>query len=384
MSRWKGLSIIMGCAIFAATLTSCDRQSGQDRPTLRIGMILSESGGAAAYGADAKRGAEVALEMARAEGLPFDVDVVSRDDRSEQTEAANAATALINIDHVNAILGPAISPSALSVGRLAQENGVPMVVTSATLDSITRTDEYDRTFVFRACFNDTFQGQAMASFVFNSLQDRTAAIVYDSSLPYSVGLSRAFRADFERLGGRVVSQDTYSSTDTDFSALITRTARVDADVLFIPGWDEHVGPMIRQAAGRWNKFTLIGGDGWPTDRLLQLAGPVIPEAYALSHFQPENPSPQAAAFIEAYRARFGSNPTPFAALGYDAMRLILDAAKRASSLERESLRASLAATRELPLATGTFSFDETRSARKEASIVAITPQGFTLRERVRP
>ena len=142
--------------------------------------------------------------------------------------------------------------------------------------------------------------------------------------------------------------------------------------------------MIRQSAGRWNKFVLLGGDGWPTNRLLELAGPNMPQSYALSHFQPENPSPQANAFIEAYRQRYNAEPTPFAALGYDAMMLILDAARRSPNLSREEIRAGLAATQNLQLATGTFAFDEARGARKEAAVVAITPAGFTLRERVNP
>lgn len=350
---------------------------------LRIGGVLSKTGPAGAYGGDADKGAVLALEEAR-KTLPFPVEYLSMDDKSDKIEAAKVARTLIDGQQVSVILGPAISPSALTVGKLADERGVPAVGTSPTLDEITVTDGRVRKNVFRVCFNDSFQGRVMASFVAKTLGRKTAVIIFDKTLPYSVGLSQNFRRDFEKLGGTIVAEEFYSVTDSDYSSLVAKVAAYRADVLFIPGWDENVGPMLKQANGKWDKFILIGGDGWPTNRLLELAGGKIPEAYALSHFIIDDPTPAVAAFSKSYKARYNEDPTPFSALGYDAMMLILDAAKRAGVRDPASMRNAIEQTANLSLVTGSMSFDQYHNPRKQAVVVRILPNGFQFRERIAP
>ena len=352
--------------------------------TLVVGAVLSQTGPAAAYGGDADKGARLALETLAAESLPFKIRYVSQDDKSDKTEAAKVAQTLIDLDHVNVILGPAISPSALSVGKLAEERQIPMVGTSPTLDEVTTSNTYDRKYVFRVCFNDSFQGKALARFTVERLGKKSAAIVYDKTLPYSIGLAKTFREVFEKQGGQVKYEESYSVQDTDYSALIDKVADFDVDVLFIPGWDENVGPMLKQAEDRWDKFILLGGDAWPTNRLLDLAGGNIRNAYALSHFIPEDPSPEVKQFDAAYRNKYGELPSPFAALGHDAMILIADAAKRAASLDGPTLRDALAATKDLKLVTGTLSFDDKRNPKKDAVILQIYPDHFAFFQRITP
>lgn len=377
ISIWKraGLSAIF---VAAALMGGCGQQAGQSERFV-VGAILSKSGPAASYGSDTDKGAQLAYEEAGKSKLPFSLSYISLDDKTDQTEAVKAAHTLIDVDGAGAILGPTISPSALSAGKYANERGVPMITTTATLDSITE----GRGYVFRACFNDSFQGRVLASFVAGNLHKMRAAIIYDKTAPYSVGLAQTFRTEFTARGGTVADMQSYSVTDTDYSALINRVASYDVDVLFIPGWDENVGPMIKQAAGRWNKFTLIGGDGWPTSRLLALAGPNMPQSYALSHFIADDPNRVVQGFVKSYRARYGSDPSPFAALGYDSMRLIVDGARRAGSTDPRAVRDAIERTAGLELATGVFSFDERHNPNKDGIIVSISTNGIRFFQRVK-
>lgn len=358
--------------VVASLTAGCDRTQQDQKPALVVGAILSKSGAAAAYGSDADKGAQLAYDQLSRGDRPFALKYISLDDKSDKTEAVKAAHTLIDVDGAKAILGPAISPSALSAGKYADERGVPTVATSATLDSITD----GRRNVFRVCFNDAFQGRVLASFVAGNLHKLRAAIIYDSTAPYSIGLAKTFRTEFARRGGTVAYVQNYSVTDTDYSALINKVARYDVDVLFIPGWDENVGPMIKQAAGRWNKFILVGGDGWPTNRLLELAGSDIPRAYALSHFIADDPNPVVQKFVQGYRARYGGDPSPFAALGYDAMNLIVNSAQRAKTTDSAAIRDALERTSGLQLVTGVFSFDRQHNPQKDGIIVSISPKGI--------
>jgi len=381
----KRVRTIIASFLFVTTLASCRAErDSRSNSTLVVGGVLSQTGPAAAYGSDADKGARLALERLSRDGLPFSIQYVSRDDRSDKTEAAKVGQSLIEIDHADIILGPAISPSALSLGKIAEERQVPLVGTSPTQDEVTKSEAYDRRYVFRVCFNDSFQGEVLARFAAERLGKKTAVIVYDKTLSYSIGLARTFREEFERLGGVIQHEENYSVQDTDYSVLIDKVANFKADVLFIPGWDENVGPMIKQAGDRWDRFTLLGGDAWPTPRFLELAGGNISDAYALSHFVPEDPDPRVQDFVGSYKKKYGEIPSPFAALGYDAMLVIVDAAKRSGSFDGPALRDALAVTNNLGVVTGNLSFDDSRNPRKEAVILRIHPDRFDFFERVEP
>jgi branched-chain amino acid transport system substrate-binding protein len=380
---------VVGLAI-AVNTVGCVRnkpESEQHGPTLVVGAILSLSGGAATYGQDADRGARLALEQINAEGEnKLKVIYKPSDDKSSQTEAQKVATSLIDVEKVHVLLGPAISPSALSVGKLAQERRVPIVATSATQNEITFSTDYDRTYVFRVCFSDDQQARLLAKFAVASLQKRIAVVVYDKTLSYSVGLSKSFRDEYARLGGTVAHEENYSVKDTDYSALIAKVADYDADLLFIAGWDENVGPMLKQAGKKWAKFTLLGADGWPTETLLRLSGGNTLSSYAVSHFaMRDTQRPMVQKFIEAFRAKYHEDPSPFAALGYDAMMLIFDAAIRSESLTPEHLRESIARTNGLELVTTeSLRWDEHRNPIKAAYIVRINSSSITFHEEVTP
>ena len=382
----KNIFATVSLAFTIMSASACTKiDNSEALPTLKVGSILSETGPAGAYGGEAAKGAQLALIEFQSQPNPeFTIKYIPTDDKSDQVEATKLARTLIDLEKVDVIVGPAISPSALSVGKYAEERGVPIVGTSPTLDSVTNTSEYSRKNVFRVCFNDSFQGSALASFAARDLGKKKAAIIFDSTLSYSIGLADVFEVDFKGLGGEILHRENYSVKDSDFSALIDKVKTYDVDILFIPGWDENVGPMIRQANGKWDKFILLGGDGWPTERLLELAGNNIPESYALSHFAVDDPSPKVSKFVKDYSAEYGTAPSPFAALGYDAMMVTLEAAKRATTISPSDIREALNSTSNLELTTGTFSFDEYGNPKKAATIVKVSNDGFTFEKYVSP
>ena len=386
MRKHTSIAILILSFLMLSLVGACrPGPSTTGKPKLIVGAALSKTAGAAAYGSDADLGAKLAAKELNAQAdFPFNIEYVALDDKSDQTEATKVARTLIDVYKANVILGPAISPSALSVGKLAEDRQIPIVSTSATLDTVTRSDSYDRKYVFRVCFNDSYQGKVLAKFASDSLKLKKAAIIYDKTLPYSIGLSNTFRAEFTSLGGQVIHEENYLVTDTDYSALIDKVALFDVDLLFIPGWDENVGPMLIQSGDKWKKFTLLGGDGWPTNRLLDLSGGNIEKAYALSHYSTEDPTPEVKSFDEAFQKEYNAQSTPFNALGYDAMMLIADAAKRAKSVDGKQLREALSKTDGLQLVTGSIRFDEHRNPQKDAIVVQIRSDKIVFHSRVKP
>jgi branched-chain amino acid transport system substrate-binding protein len=343
---------------------------------VKIGGIFALSGGAAAYGEDIRQGAMIALEeFGKPQGI--NIELLVQDSKSDKTEAIKLAEQLINVDRVIAIYGPTTSPNAIAVGQLCDQYKVPMVTAAATQDEVTVGADYIRKYVTRTCFNDSFQGWALAKFAIENLKKKKAIIIYDKSVSYSVGLAGNFKKAFIARGGAIVTEESYSVKDVDFSPLIDKIAKYNAEVLFIPGWDENVGPMLKQSGQKWNKFTLLGGDGWPTDKLLELSGGNVGHAFALGHYAIDTANPIAQKFNASYKAKWGRNPTPHAALGYDSMMLICNALKRClGDLTRERLNSEIKSTKDLELATGSLTIEPSGDVKKNGVILEVTPTGF--------
>ncbi|NPA44610.1 MAG: ABC transporter substrate-binding protein [Chlorobi bacterium] len=364
--------------IIGISLTSCKgdekKSSGTEKQEvknerIKVGGLFSLTGGASAYGEDLKKGTELAFSELNNNKK---YELIIRDTKSDKKEALKSFEDLVNVNKVNAILGPTISPNAMLLGDYADQYEVPMIVQAATQDGITKNKKY----VTRICFNDSFQGKALANFAHNDLNLKKAVIIYDKSISYSVGLADSFKNSFEKNGGKVISEESYSVNDRDFRALIDKVSNYDADVLFIPGWDENVGPMMRQAKNKWNKFVILGGDGWPTDKLFELSGGNLHNVYALAHFNPVGGDKKVDEFIKKYKAKYNKAPSPHAALGYDAVYLLDKAVNSIDGdITPKKINDKIKAIKSINLVTGKIEF-KNGEAVKSGVILKLTKNGY--------
>ena len=129
---------------------------------------------------------------------------------------------------------------------------------------------------------------------------------------------------------------------------------------------------------------LLGGDGWDSPRLTEIAGPAGDGAYFSNHYSPQDPSPATARFVSAYRARYGELPDSVAALSYDAGRLVADAIQRAGEATGPRIREALAATRDFAGVTGNLTFDLDRNPVKSITILKIEGGRYRFVEKIEP
>ncbi len=348
--------------------------------TILLGEVGSLTGSEAAFGISTRNGIELALREVNAAGGLKGKKVAVRvyDDQSKPEEAASAVTRLITQDHVKLILGEVASSNSLAMAPKAQEAQVPMITPSSTNPSVTQVGDY----IFRVCFIDPFQGYVMAKFAHDNLKVTKAAILKDVKSAYSIGLTEVFERKFSEMGGKVVAIEAYAKGDTDFRAQLTALKGKKADALYIPGYYNDVGVIARQARELGLKATLLGGDGWDSDKLFELGGSAIEGAYVSNHYSATDPSVQD--FVKAYQAAFGSVPDSLAALGYDAARVALEAMKRAPDLSGPALRAALAQTRDFPGVAGRITMDKDRNAVKPAVVLKVEEGKFAFVTTVAP
>ena len=334
-----------------------------------IGSVGSLTGPEASFGAPVRDGIQFAVEQVNAAGgvKGRKVEVRTYDSQGRLEDSVSAAQRLVTRDQVALILGEVSSSASLAIADVAQAARVPMVTPSATHPDVTRKGDY----IFRTCFIDPFQGQAMARFARESLKLERVSVLQDGRNAYSLGLSQAFQEGFKRLGGTIVSIEGYSKGDTDFRAPLLAVKKVKPQALYLPGFYGEVGIMARQAREVGLELPLLGGDGWESERLLALAGNALEGSYYSTHYAVDNPSPELQRFVAAYQERYGHAPDVSAALGYDAARVALAAMERAESLTGPAIRDALAKTKDFPSVSGTISLDADRNPVKPAVILKI-------------
>jgi branched-chain amino acid transport system substrate-binding protein len=358
---------------------------------LVVGEFGSLTGNDATFGISTQRGVEVAMDelTAKKEGKVggLKVRVVVEDDRGMAEEAATVVQKLINQDRVVAVLGEVASSRSLAGGPICQQAGVPMISPSSTNPEVTKKGDY----IFRMCFLDDFQGWVMAKFVAEDLKLKKVAVLKDVKNDYSVGLAGYFTSAFQAMGGTVVLETSYSAGDADFRAALTSIKAKRPEAVVVPGYYTEAGQIARQARELGITVPLIGGDGWESEKLIEIGGEAMNGCFYSNHWALDAPDPRLQEFLQAYRAKFKGDPDAIGGLAYDAAQVLFGAmeqlatqdpqafqglaSSKAGSEARKAacqkVREIIAATKNYPGVTGSITLDANRDASKPAVVIEI-------------
>jgi branched-chain amino acid transport system substrate-binding protein len=365
--------------------------AGRGGDELVIGEYGSLTGGDATFGQSTKAGVEVALDewIAQKQGKigGMAVRVVVEDDQGRPEEAASVVQKLINQDRVIAVIGEVASSRSLAGGPICQQNGVPMISPSSTNPGVTRIGD----FIFRMCYLDDFQGQVMARFTAQSLGLKQVAMLKDVKNDYSVALAKFFTDEFVRLGGQVTVEQSYQSGDPDFRAPLTAIKARRPQAIVLPGYYTEAGLIGRQARELGLTMPIIGGDGWESEKLLEIGGEAMDGCYYANHWSLDQPSPRLQAFLAAYRQKFKSDPDAIGGLAYDAATVLFHCMEKLAAEDpatfaglgssqagtparraaTRKLRDLIAATADYEGATGAITLDENRNPKKPIVMIAV-------------
>jgi branched-chain amino acid transport system substrate-binding protein len=350
--------------------------------TVKIGEVNPITGAIGRYGTTCHQGIQLAIDQVNSGGgaLGKKIALLTEDNQSQAGQTSTIVRKFVTQDKVVAIIGDLTSSATLEGGPIAQAAKIPMVTPLATNPKVTEIGDY----IFRVCFIDEFQGRVMARFALENMKSQKAAILTDTKQDYSVGLSGFFKETFVKDGGSVVREQSYSSGDTVFRAQLTSIQAARPDVVFLPGYYPEVGIILKQARQLGITVPFIGCEAWDSPTLLQVAGKAADGCYFSNQFSAGDPSPVVQAFGKVYREKFGTSPDNFAALGYDAANVIVDAIKRAKSTDSAAIRDAIAQTKEFPGVSGAITIDAQRNASKPAVILAIREQQVQYFEKVNP
>jgi branched-chain amino acid transport system substrate-binding protein len=364
----------------------CERRGGPGAGSTTGGIVVGYygdlTGRTSNFGQSTKKGVEMAAdEINKAGGINGrQIQILSEDDEGRPEKAATVVTKLIDQDRVIALLGEVASGNTLAAAPKAQAAHVPMISPSSTNPAVTQVGDY----ISRVCFIDPFQGEVMAKFAANTLKAKKAAIMLDFNSPYSRGLTEFFEAGFTKLGGQVVNKQSYTQGDRDYKGQLTAIRSTNPDVIYVPGYYGEVGVIAKQAQQLDIKAPLLGGDGWDATQLWDLGGNALNGDFISNHYSVDDPSPAIQKFVADFKTRFGIAPDALAALGYDAMKVLGDAIKRAGTTEGPQLRDAINQTKSFPGVTGTITIDAQRNAQKPAVVLKLQDRKYIYQETIYP
>jgi branched-chain amino acid transport system substrate-binding protein len=377
MKKKKLASAFLSLSLAAGVLAGCSgsgssEKSSGDGDTIKIGVNLELSGGVASYGQSIAEGLELATAEINKEGIDGKkIKLIKVDNKSEASEATSGAIKLTSQDQVAAIVGAATSTNSIAQVQIAQDNKVPVISPSGTSPEITFSKDKLNDYVFRTSFIDPFQGTVAANFAAKEIKAKSAAIYIDSASDYSKGLAAAFKEQFEKNGGKIVAEEAYIAKDTDFRSTLTRLKSAKPDFIFLPGYYEEAGLIVKQARETGLDVPFMGGDGWDSPKLVEIAGAkALNNTFITNHYSSGDPDEKIQNFVSAFKAKYkDKSPDAFNALGYDTGYFLADAIKRAGSADSEKIKEALEKTADLELVTGTFTLDEKHNPIKSATIL---------------
>jgi branched-chain amino acid transport system substrate-binding protein len=262
-----------------------------------------------------------------------------------------------------------------------------MISPSSTNPEVTKKGDY----IFRMCFLDDFQGWVMAKFVAEDLKLKKVAVLKDVKNDYSVGLAGYFTQAFTQMGGTVVVEQSYSAGDADFRAALTSIKAKRPEAVIVPGYYTEAGQIARQARELGITVPLVGGDGWESEKLIEIGGEAMNGCYYSNHWALDAPDPKLQDFLKAYREKYKGDPDAIGGLAYDAANVLFQSLEQLATQDPQAFRALgssqagtearkaacrkvrdiLAATKLYPGVTGSITLDANRDASKPAVVIEI-------------
>ncbi|MBR1536966.1 MAG: ABC transporter substrate-binding protein [Treponema sp.] len=355
----KMLGVVSALAL---VLAGCNSKSS----TIKLGSIGPLSGNYAVYGGDCKNGVELAVnEINAAGGVNGQLfELIAEDDEGAAEKSVSSYKKLVTKDGVKFIIGSLTSGCAIAITPLAQAQKIVQIAPAATAPAVTDAGNY----IFRACYDDPFQGTVGGKFAAENLGAKNAAILYDIGNDYSVGLMENFKAEFEKDGGTIVSLETYSTGDKDFNAQLTKIKNASPDVVYLPDYYSTVALIVKQLRAQGIDTPIVGADGW--DGLTENAGDEVLNGFYSNHYAADSTDEKVVNFVKNYKEKYTLTPTSFAALGYDSVYMLRDAIAKAGSADSEAVRAALEQT-DGSYVTGNLTFNEKHNPVKGAVIVEL-------------
>ncbi|MCD8167715.1 MAG: ABC transporter substrate-binding protein [Clostridiales bacterium] len=371
----KIMAVTMAACLVAGSLAGCGKKA--EEKVIKIGVFEPTTGENGGGGFQEVLGIRYAKEMhptVTINGEEYNVELGEADNKSDKTEAVNAAQKLVS-EKVSVVLGSYGSGVSIAAGQIFADAKIPAIGCSCTNPQVTEGND----FYFRVCFIDPFQGTVMANYAFQN-GAKSAAVITQLGDDYSSGLGSFFKDAFAKLGGEIVSEEQFQTNQTDFKAILTNIKAANPDIIFAPSSITTAPLIIKQARELGITATIAAGDTWENSTIIENAGKDA-EGVVLSTFfdEAEPANDEAAAFIKGFKEYLVKNKQEdiipaVSALGYDSYLAAIKAIETANSTDTTAIRDALKGV-QIDGVTGSITFNETGDVNKDIAFIKTIKDG---------
>jgi branched-chain amino acid transport system substrate-binding protein len=311
---------------------------------VKIGHAAPLTGPIAHLGKDNENGARLAVEEINAQGLTIDgrkiqLELDAQDDAGDPKTGTQVAQRLVD-DHVVAVVGHLNSGVSIPASKIYSDAGIVQISPSSTNPAYTQQG-FKTT--YRVVATDAQQGPALANYATKALSAKRIAVV-DDATAYGKGLADEFVKTAQADGATIVAREATNDRATDFRAILTRIKSVQPDVIMYGGMDATGGPFTKQASALGIRAKILGGDGVCTDKVEELAGQAVQNLVCSEAGLALSKMERGADFEKKFTDRFHTPVQIYAPFTYDAVYVIVDAMKRANSIDAPKVLAAMPST----------------------------------------
>jgi branched-chain amino acid transport system substrate-binding protein len=365
MSRHHLRSILTMCVVLMLALVPAGSPvNAQSKGTIKIATQSPLSGGQAALGEGIKLGAQLAVEKFKGnlEKAGFKVELVPFDDQAKPDVGVANARNIIADKAIMAVIGHLNSGVAIPSSEVYKEVNLAMISPANTNPTVT-----DRGYpnIYRVCGRDDVQGVVGSEFAHATLKVKSVYVIHDKTT-YGQGVAEFFKADAEKKGLKVLGFEG-TEEKSNFDPIITPIKAKNPDLIYFGGIYEQAAPFFKQAREKGVKAKFLGPDGLDSSDLTKIAGKTVVGMNYTSVAGPVSVYPQAKAFADEFKKKFGKNPEPFAAQAYDATAIALKAVEAATkggkAPSRDGITAAVRDVKHTGI-TGSVEFDAKGDPKK--------------------
>ena len=303
---------------------------------VKIGHVAPVSGAQAHYGKDNENGVRMAIEDLNAQGVTIGgkkvkFEIQAEDDAADPKQGTAAAQKLCDAK-VAGVVGHLNSGTTIPASKVYNDCGIPHVTGAATNPNLTKPG-YKTT--YRIIANDNALGAGLALYAADVLKLKKVAMI-DDRTAYGQGVADVFKKTAQSKGMQVVDEQFTTDKATDFMAILTAIKAKGPDAIFYGGMDPQAGPMLRQMEqlGMTNvKF--FGGDGICTSEIAKLSGgaKTLGNVVCAEGGASLSKMPGGEAWKKRYDAKYPGQFQVYSPYTYDATFVLVDAMKRANSVD---------------------------------------------------
>jgi branched-chain amino acid transport system substrate-binding protein len=327
--------------------------AGTANAQIKFGVGAPYTGPNAAFGAQIKNGADMAIEDINAKGGIQGQKITTSygDDVSDPKQGVSVANKFA-ADGVKFVVGHFNSGVTIPASEVYQENGMLDITPAATNPTLTERNMWN---VFRTCGRDDQQGAVAGEYVLKAFKGKKVAIVHDKTT-YGQGLADETKKAINKGGLKEVLYEGVNTGEKDYSALVSKIKQSGADLVFFGGLYTEGGLIVRQMRDQGVKAPLMGGDGLASDEFASVGGPGVEGTLMTYGPDPRN-RPEAKAVVEKFRAK-KFEPEAYTLYTYAAVEVIKQAADAAKSVDAKKVAEQIKSGQKFKTVIGELSYNK--------------------------